>query len=622
MDTATYPTAHVFDYTYNAAGRPLSLTDTTLSINYVSACSTAPCYAPNGALLQARYGVTGSFAGITVQNSYNNRLQPIFISAAAASPIISLCYDFHSATAINSAPCSFAANTTGDNGNVFQIVNNRDGNRTQNFLYDSLNRIQQAYTNGTNWGETMSPTATAPGTAPTTPGIDAWGNLTNRSGVTGKTNTELFGGAATIQNRLTGFGYDAAGNMTSNGNASYTYDAENHIISAGGYTYSYDGDGNRVKKANGSAGTIYWRDASSEVINESNLAGTMQNEYIFFSGERMARFDVPTGHKHYYFSNHLGSASVITSDLGVIQEELDYYPYGGEIAITNGDPNNYKFTGKERDSESGLDNFGARYHASTMGRWMVPDAINLTDERLLNPTNTLNKYAYGGNNPLKYIDPDGRDITVFYTDTGRGGHFWMVAYDPSTRQSAVADFGPQNGDSRVVQAEEGAGMDVPGDVNYQSHMSADEMRQDYTSLTIQTNPGDAQKAIQAINEFNGKAEQYNLYSRHGNENCTTICRDILKKILKLDSTSIRPKSLWSDIFKKWSNQALTQPSGSKPPTVQSNHGIDYGQPRYPINTFDFVWRLLHPERACVTVTVTTYGPNGTGTTGTETKCED
>src|SRR5439155_4892993 len=136
---------------------------------------------------------------------------------------------------------------------------------------------------------------------------------------------------------------------------------------------SYDGDGNRVKKTNGSIGTIYWRDASGEAINEANLAGTMQNEYVFLGGKLVARRDVPTGHKHYYFSDHLGSASVITSDLGVIQEESDYYPYGGEIAISNGDPNNYKFTGKERDTESTLDYFGARHYASMLGRFMTPD---------------------------------------------------------------------------------------------------------------------------------------------------------------------------------------------------------------------------------------------------------
>ena len=60
-------------------------------------------------------------------------------------------------------------------------------------------------------------------------------------------------------------------------------------------------------------------------------------------------------------------------------------------------------TGKERDTESGNDYFGARYYSSTMGRWMSPDAAGP------NPNNpqALNLYRYGFNNPLRYTDPDG-----------------------------------------------------------------------------------------------------------------------------------------------------------------------------------------------------------------------
>jgi RHS repeat-associated protein len=63
----------------------------------------------------------------------------------------------------------------------------------------------------------------------------------------------------------------------------------------------------------------------------------------------------------------------------------------------------HKFTGKERDSESGLDNFGARYDASTMGRFMTPDPLG---GKLIDPQ-TLNKYAYTRNNPTTLIDPTG-----------------------------------------------------------------------------------------------------------------------------------------------------------------------------------------------------------------------
>src|SRR2546428_12276231 len=64
-----------------------------------------------------------------------------------------------------------------------------------------------------------------------------------------------------------------------------------------------------------------------------------------------------------------------------------------------------KFTGKEHDSESGLDNFGARYNASTMGRFMTPDPL-LNSGQPWNPQ-TWNRYSYTLNNPVRYTDPLG-----------------------------------------------------------------------------------------------------------------------------------------------------------------------------------------------------------------------
>ncbi len=67
-----------------------------------------------------------------------------------------------------------------------------------------------------------------------------------------------------------------------------------------------------------------------------------------------------------------------------------------------------KFTGKERDSESGLDNFGARYDSSSMGRFMSPDQRRISIRDLINPQK-WNKYAYTINNPLRYFDPNGME---------------------------------------------------------------------------------------------------------------------------------------------------------------------------------------------------------------------
>jgi RHS repeat-associated protein len=399
-------------YTYSRAARLLTATNNTGGVTKFVSGAT---YAPPGELAGATLGSATGFAGFTVNNTYNDRLQPILLSASSPSAtVFSDSFDFHLGA--------------GDNGNVFKIVNNRDSThgRDQNFIYDSLNRIQQAYSTGSgtySWGETFSPTATSPGVAPTTPGIDAWGNLTNRSGVTGKTYAESLNCPANTNNQLTACSdaYDAAGNMTGYGTASYVYDAENRLIATAGYSYIYDADGQRVEKctegatpgtcATGATGTLYWRGLGSDPLSETDLAGNVQNTYIFFGGQRVARRD-SAGAIHYYFSDHLGSHGVVENATGTTcEQDIDYYPYGGvENDYCAAVSQNYKFTGKERDSESGLDEFGARYYGSSLGRFMTPDwAAKPTAVPYAHYGNpqSLNLYSYVQNNPTTTGDPDG-----------------------------------------------------------------------------------------------------------------------------------------------------------------------------------------------------------------------
>jgi hypothetical protein len=172
-------------------------------------------YAPNGALATALVGWQNSgYAGTSVSNTYNNRLQPVTtsVSTASNSAIMNLVYNFHSGS--------------GDNGNVFGVTNNRDNNRSQAFGYDSLNRLTTASTTGPNWGETYY--------------INAFGVLWQRSGIKGKTWFEPLSCLSNTKNQLSAcsFQYDAAGNMTYDGNHYYTYDAENPIVSVDHGAYS------------------------------------------------------------------------------------------------------------------------------------------------------------------------------------------------------------------------------------------------------------------------------------------------------------------------------------------------------------------------------------------------
>jgi hypothetical protein len=316
----------------NGAGEITSVGDEMFDVLYNAT------YTPTGQLATACVGGTASDCqGMTISNTYNDRLQPVLMSASTygGSSILNLTYNFNLGNGTSGS----------DNGNVIQIANGKDGNRTQNFLYDPLNRIWQAYTNGSNWGETYSPTAQAAGAAfsATNAGIDAWGNLTNRSGVTGKQNSEnQLNCPANTSNQLNiCFTYDAAGNMTQNGSVNYTYDGENRLIATGGISYVYDGDGNRIEKctelvsnnvpqpgqcATSASGTFYYLHKDGATLAESDLGGNFSTAYDLIKGQIAARIDLPAAVVHYYFHDQLGSTNIVTDANGNIQNESDYYP--------------------------------------------------------------------------------------------------------------------------------------------------------------------------------------------------------------------------------------------------------------------------------------------------------
>jgi len=118
-----------------------------------------------------------------------------------------------------------------------------------------------------------------------------------------------------------------------------------------------------------------------------------------------------SGVVYHYTADHLGSTRVVSTATAPILQDYDYYPFGGaRVVVDLLGGQHYKFTGKERDGESGLDYFGARYYGSSMGRFLQPDEFTggpvdafssndpLPDSPLpyadiTNPQ-SLNKYAY------------------------------------------------------------------------------------------------------------------------------------------------------------------------------------------------------------------------------------
>ena len=218
--------------------------------------------------------------------------------------------------------------------------------------------------------------------------------------------------SATISGEEHPYDYDSNGNMILGpdfsdplnvATRSYTYDANNMPVSIdhtayGSTNYVYDGNGVRAKKVvNGTSSTFY-------VSEYYEIKDSVATKHIFAGDTRIAM--VRDGQKYFFHKDHLGSSTVTTYGDGYSMEETGYLPYGGERdSYKDADATevNYKYTDQEHDPETGLYNYNARLYDPWAGQFITPDSI-IPDYS--NPQ-SLNRYSYTLNNPMRYIDPTG-----------------------------------------------------------------------------------------------------------------------------------------------------------------------------------------------------------------------
>lgn len=210
--------------------------------------------------------------------------------------------------------------------------------------------------------------------------------------------------------------YDANGNLLQTDGEYYEYNSFNQLErvrldnSSGTILseYFYDADGARYKKVE------YFSGATNETtyyVNENfvrivNTSGTFDTVYYYDENTLVGRKD-PNESVYYYHPDYIGSTSLVTSNSSQIVEENQYNPFG---SVISGGASKYLFTGKEFDRESDIYYYGARYYDPYIGRFTQPDSM------LQDPTNpqSLNRFSYALNNPLKYTDSSGHYIdTVF-----------------------------------------------------------------------------------------------------------------------------------------------------------------------------------------------------------------
>ncbi|MPM99760.1 hypothetical protein SDC9_146954 [bioreactor metagenome] len=117
---------------------------------------------------------------------------------------------------------------------------------------------------------------------------------------------------------------------------------------------------------------------------------------------------------YYYLKDHQGNNRVVISQGGAVQEVNHYYPFGGLFGDgVQPSIQRYKYNGKELDREFGLDmyDYGARHYDAVLGRWFTVDP-------LAEKYYFISPYVYVANNPVRYIDPDGREYGDFYDRQG------------------------------------------------------------------------------------------------------------------------------------------------------------------------------------------------------------
>jgi RHS repeat-associated protein len=245
--------------------------------------------------------------------------------------------------------------------------------------------------------------------------------------------------------------YDANGNMLSrvevSGTQRITYtqqwNAENQLsvvtstVNSAVTRFAYDGDGKRVLQTlpNGSR-TVYVGPLEVSITGTQRLTKT-----YYAAGAQMVAMRVvsSTGNVLYFIhGDHLGSASLTTNASGAPTSQLRYLPYGAPRPgyPTGNVPTAYRFTGQRSEEATlgSLYDYGARMYSPVLGRFLSADTIVPSPGK----PQSLNRYAYTLNNPLKFVDPTGHMQDCPDNNCGIPGTWTPPPQPPSSPEGPTA----------------------------------------------------------------------------------------------------------------------------------------------------------------------------------------
>jgi RHS repeat-associated protein len=397
LATMVYPSGREVDYTLDDAGRIRTVDDGTTT--FADLDNALGDYDPRGRIARIELG-----NGLWETRDYRpagTATELKLGTSSGGSERLKLAYNYDG---------------TGNNGNLASHVITQAGSTiyTQTFTYDGLNRLDSMTETG---GFVRDYEYDQYG--------NRWLDPTNTTGpaVSDTHEPHYQTNFSTSTNRLSvaSSTYDAAGNQTFFTPYTLTYDGENRITEAesasnGNAYYAYDGNGRRVGKAwtpgGGSQTLTYYI---------YDITGRLAAEY---SDEEPEEDETS-----YVFSDLLGSVRMVTDGSGNVNECYDFLPFGrmltgsdhsrSSVGCYPSSPTSYtsdlseKFTGQQRD-EIQLDYFQARYLSAAQGRFSTADTLMARSEWLSDPQR-WNLYSYVRNNPLKYTDPTGEDLVIYYS---------------------------------------------------------------------------------------------------------------------------------------------------------------------------------------------------------------
>ncbi|CAC9635191.1 RHS repeat domain-containing protein [thiotrophic endosymbiont of Bathymodiolus puteoserpentis (Logatchev)] len=181
--------------------------------------------------------------------------------------------------------------------------------------------------------------------------------------------------------------------------------------------YVYDYQGKRVRTVVESNNQVQSLRDYLPALDISTKQAKQQTNTLHIGTHILSESSKDNTQTRYQLNSHLQSNTLELNDKAQTLSYEHYYPYGGTAIIAGKDKTKvqqkrYRYTCKERDDNSGLSYYGARYLAPWLTRWISPDSVGAVDG--------LNLYAYVGNNPLKYVDPTGH-VKRKNTDEGAVG---------------------------------------------------------------------------------------------------------------------------------------------------------------------------------------------------------